>query len=165
MYTKLSVFDFDGTLVDTPLDTEESRQQWADYHKKDWPYLGWWGRNESLDMDVWDMPVIPDTIKDYKDESSNPNTMVVMLTGRLEKQRPYVMAIIKKYGLKFDRYLLKQGGRTIEDKLRQLNGILKQNPTIKEVEMWDDRDNHILSFQTWGDSLEDIDFKINHVNG
>jgi hypothetical protein len=166
MYTKLSVFDFDGTLVDTPVDTKENRQKWADYYdKEEWPYIGWWGRNETLDMDVWDMPLIDDVITDYKKEIGNPETMVIMLTGRLEKQRPYVEAIIDKYGLKFHKRLLKQGGNTINDKLRQLNEILSENPSIKQIEMWDDRDAHIPKFEDWGNNLEGIDFKINHVPG
>lgn len=165
MYTKLSVFDFDGTLVDTPVPSRENKDTWAKYHGKDWPYIGWWGRKESLDMDVWDMPVISSTIKDYKKEKSNKDNMVIMLTGRLEKQRKDVMPIINKYGLEFDEYLFKQAGSTTEDKIRQLNTIISKYPTISEVEMWDDRDEHIPVFKSWGQKLESsgITFKINHV--
>jgi hypothetical protein len=165
MYTKLSVFDFDGTLVDTPLPNDENKQMWADYHGKDWPYIGWWGRNETLDMDIWEMPLIPDTIKDYRTKKSNDETMVIMLTGRMSKQKPFVMRILEKYGLTFDKYLLKRGGNTITDKLSQLNQLLAENPSIKEIEMWDDRDSHIPQFEEWGESLDGVDFKINHVPG
>lgn len=167
MYTKLSVFDFDGTLVDTPVPSQENKDKWAEYHGKEWPFIGWWGRKESLDMDVWDMPLIPDTIRDYKKEKSNKDTMVIMLTGRLAKQKPDVMPIINKYGLEFDEYLFKRGGETSDDKIQQLNHILSKYPTITSVEMWDDRDEHIPKFEAWGNSLmsDGIEFKINHVPG
>lgn len=169
MYTKLSVFDFDGTLVDTPLPNDENKQMWADHHGKEWPYIGWWGRNETLDMDVWDMPLITDTIKDYLIEKDEKDTMTIMLTGRMTKQKDSVMAILNKYGLTFDEHLLKRGGNTITDKLSQLNNLLSKNPTIKSIEMWDDRDAHIPQFEEWGNKLiEDgiIDsYKMNHVPG
>ena len=41
--SKLSVFDFDGTLIDTPLPDYGK----AEYKKKtgeDWPFPGWWGQ-------------------------------------------------------------------------------------------------------------------------
>lgn len=167
MYSKLSVFDFDGTLVDTPIPSQENKNKWAEYHGKEWPFIGWWGRKESLDMDVWDMPLIPDTIRDYKKEKSDKDTMVIMLTGRLAKQKPNVMPIINKYGLEFDEYLFKRGGETSDDKIQQLNHILSKYPTITSVEMWDDRDEHIPVFEKWGKELESegVQFKINHVPG
>jgi hydroxymethylpyrimidine pyrophosphatase-like HAD family hydrolase len=166
MYTKLSVFDFDGTLIKSPEPTDKNKQMWADhYGKEEWPYIGWWGRGETLDMDVWDMSLIPDTIKAYREEMKNPNTMVIMLTGRLTKQGDLVRKILDKYGLKFDKYLFKRGGNTITDKLGQLNHILGTNTSIKEVVMWDDRDAHIPKFEEWGNNLDGIDFTIHHVPG
>ena len=59
--TKLYVFDFDATLIDTPL-PEEGREIWKEKHGFPFPsksadeveqnkkITGWWGRKESLDM-------------------------------------------------------------------------------------------------------------------
>lgn len=163
MYSKLSVFDFDATLIATPEPNEESKKQWADYHGKEWPFLGWWGRKESLDTDVWDMEPNPEVLESYKKEMSDPETMVVLLTGRLEKLRPEVEGILNKHGLTFDKVLLNKGKRTILDKVEQMNDILSDNPDINEVELWDDRESHIPKFEEWGDNLWGITFKINHI--
>lgn len=164
MYTKLKIFDFDGTLVNTPKPTELTKKQYAEhYGLEEYPFLGWWGRPESLDMGVWDMELIPETNHDYNKVKNDPNTLVVMLTGRTKKLKPQVMNIITNRGLKFHLYLFNRGGETSKDKMEQIEGLLKEYPTISDVEMWDDRDEHIPKFQSWGDKLKPIKFKINHI--
>jgi hypothetical protein len=91
---KLSIFDFDGTLILTPIGSPENKQTWADYYGKPWLYRGWWGREESLDTDVWDMPVVKEVFDDYQKEVKNPDTVMVLLTGRLVKQGDLVKQIV-----------------------------------------------------------------------
>lgn len=169
--TKLAVFDFDGTLVDTPLPVMVQKgkhnvatsPEWEEKTGKPWPHVGWWGRKESLDMDVFDMPTISSVISDYKREVSDPNTLTIMLTGRLKKLGSEVKAVLDAKGLSFDMYLYNNGGETSKNKIKQMNKILDEYPSITTVEMWDDRTGHISTFQSWGDSLEGKKFKINHV--
>ena len=164
MYTKLKIFDFDGTLIDTPKPTYFTKNEYAKYHGlEEWPFLGWYGRPETLDMSVWDMNTIPQTISDYNKVMGDPNTLTIMLTGRVKKLKPQVISILDKHGLKFDDYLFNKGGETSLDKMKQIEGLLKEYPTINDVEMWDDRDEHIPTFQKWGKTLKPIKFKINHV--
>ena len=76
MYTKLDVFDFDSTLVNTPMGDNDNKQKWADYYDVEkWPFLSWWTRKESLDMDVFEFPVNPEIIKAYKKSKDNPDTL------------------------------------------------------------------------------------------
>lgn len=167
-YEKLAVFDFDGTIVNTPL-PEFGKPKWQEKTGTPWPHKGWWGRAESLDMNVFDMPTIPSVISAVKGEFAKDNTMVVMLTGRRPNLAKEVKAILDSKGLRFDAYLYNYGNETSANKREQMDKILSDHPSIVEVEMWDDRTGHIGIFQAWGDALVESgrlkSFKINHVIG
>jgi 8-oxo-dGTP pyrophosphatase MutT (NUDIX family) len=163
--TKLSVFDFDSTLVNTPL-PETGKQEWEQKTGTAWPG-GWWGVEESLDTDVFDMTTNPEVISDYRREFSNPKNLVVMMTGRTGKLSNQVEKILSMNGLKFHDYLYNDGGETSADKIYKMEMILRYNPEIREIEMWDDRDSHIPTFQRWGENMISKgyldNFNINHV--
>jgi FMN phosphatase YigB (HAD superfamily) len=164
--TKLAVFDFDGTLVDTPL-PDTGRQQYREKTGKEWPHKGWWGREESLDTTIFDMPSNPSVIADYQKEKADPNTAVIMLTGRMTKLADKVKDILDSKGLTFDGYYYNRGGSTDVEKIKTLNEILEKIPSIEVVEAWDDRLEHIPTFEQWGKSKVEEgrlkDFKINVV--
>jgi len=149
-FTKLTIWDFDGTLVDTPL-PEEGKKTYKEKTGKDWPHAGWWGQPMSLDMQVFEMPTITNVINDYKKEIQNSDTMIVMVTGRMVKLTDLVKEILNRHGLKFHEYHFNRGGSTESAKKKTFDQILSQHPSIKEVELWDDREEHIPIFQAWGD--------------
>jgi hypothetical protein len=153
---KISVFDFDSTLVDTPIGSPENKKMWADYHGKPWPYLGWWGRDESLDTDVWPMNPIKEVYDAYKREIKNPETVVAMLTGRLQKQEVPVKKILDSIGYKFDHYLFNTRGGTLQNKINHLNNLLSKYPDVRSVELWDDRLEHFEYFEAWGENLQEL---------
>jgi len=167
MYTKLSVFDFDSTLVNTPMESDENKQKWADYYGVEkWPYLSWWTRKETLDLNVFDISVNPEIIKAYKKELMDPDTMVIMLTGRVDTLEESVRLVLAKYGLTFDGYFFKEGGLTEHSKMQHMVDILDKYPTIESIEMWDDRVEHVPKFERWGRYIEHTDkvkFKLNKV--
>ena len=164
--TKLSVFDFDGTLVNTPL-PEQGREVYKAKTGKEWPHKGWWGREESMDMNIFDIKPNRSVVKDYKKQRNDIHTATIMLTGRMEKLGNKVKEILDANNLKFDGYFFNKGGSTDVEKLKTLDNILAQNPNITYVEMWDDRLTHIPIFQEWGDKKMEEgrlkDFKINVV--
>ena len=164
--TKLSVFDFDGTLVDTGM-PDTHKIIYKEKTGQDWPYKGWWGRPESLDMDVFDFKAIPEVKSAYTIERQRPNTMVISLTGRRPKLSKEVEAILNANGYVFDKYLYSYGKDTLSNKIEQLNNLLSETPNIVDVELFDDRAEHISTFQSWGQSLVDSgrlnNFKINHI--
>ena len=166
--TKLKIYDFDGTLVNTPLPDEENKAIWKEKTGKDW-VGGWFSNPDSLNMDVFDMSTIPSVISDYKREYSDSNSLVVMLTGRIPSVAKYVKDILSAKGLKFDDYLFNDGGATEDNKIKHMEMTLKYNPNIREVEMWDDRTPHISIFEAWGQEMIDkgyLDsFKVNHIPG
>lgn len=154
--TKLSCFDFDGTLVYTPIGSPENKQKWADYYGKEYPYVGWWGRDESMDTNVWDMPVIGEVFNDYRKVVDNPENVVVLLTGRLQKQENIVRQIVNDRGYRFDHYLFNNGGGTLNNKIQHLMNLLDKYPSIRDVELWDDRLEHFKDFEEWGRRLQEM---------
>jgi len=165
---KLDVFDFDGTLVNTPLPDDANKSIWKAATGKEWEG-GWFSNPDSLNFKVFEMPTIPSVISDYKKSSSDPSALTIMLTGRIPSVGKYVKAILDDKSLKFDDYLFNDGGATEDNKIKHMEMILKYNPNIREVTLWDDRTPHIPIFQAWGDDMVEqgyLDsFKVNHIPG
>jgi hypothetical protein len=165
-FTKLSIMDFDGTLISTPLpDTGK-----IEYEKKTgnpWPHKGWWGQLDSLDMKIFDMPSIPSVVADYHIEKADANTALILVTGRMVKLGGAVKKILDAKGLTFDEYHYNTGGATDIVKVKTFNELLIKYPTVEFVEIWEDRINHVQIFEQWGKeqclSGRLKDFKVNVV--
>jgi hypothetical protein len=160
-YTRIAIFDFDGTLVDTPT-PNTGVKEYKEITGQEWPHKGWWGRAESLDMTIFDMPVIPEAIRGYNEQRSIEDTLMVMMTGRIKKLAPEVEKILNYYNLVFDEYLYNTGGPTLSTKLNYLDLLIDKNPTTKYVHMYEDRNEHIGPFKAWG-STKEIEFKITEI--
>lgn len=160
--TRICVLDFDGTLINTPI-PEKGYVQYKEKTGQDWPHKGWWGRVESLDTAIFDMPVMSSVISEYKKESKNPNTLMVMMTGRLPKLSDAVKKILDSHGLKFDIYEFNNGGSTLHSKITSLNKLIEEYSNVKSIALWDDRDEHIPAFNAWGAAQDGIDYHMTHV--
>ena len=129
--------------------------------------MGWWSRPETLDLEIFDIPVIDSVIADYEQEIEKPDTMVIMLTGRIQKLSKSVEAILEAKKLKFDRHYYNTGGSTLDNKIRTIEYLLSKYPTITDIHLFDDRDEHIPTFEKFGEDLikakKLINFKITHV--
>ena len=161
---RIAVFDFDGTLVDSPI-PEIGKEVYKAKTGEDWPHKGWWGRPETLDMDIFDIPVIDHVIADYEIEKAKDDTMVIMLTGRMPKLASQVEKILAAKGLEFHGYFYNTGGATLDFKIGILQTFVERFPNLTSLVMWDDRLEHIPSFQKWGNALQDIEFDITIVEG
>lgn len=159
--TKISIFDFDGTLMDTP-HPEEGKKEWEEFTGKKYPHIGWWGKPESLDDAVFDIQPIESTVSDYKKEMSNPDTMVIMLTGRLPHQSEQIEELLALHNINFDEYHYKSNGDTLSSKINTIKSLLHRYPNVTEIEMWEDREPHALSFEQWGKD-NDINLNVNLV--
>lgn len=146
---KLSVFDFAQTTVNTPT-PEVGKDEFKSKTGKDWPHRGWWGREETLDMDIFDIKANPDVIVDYKKEMDDKTSLVVLLTGRLTKLSAQVKKITDSLGLIFDEYHFNYGGSTDIVKTKTLSRLLQKYTDVEEVELWDDRQSHVAIFEAWG---------------
>ena len=164
--TKLAIFDFDGTLINTPL-PDEGKNLYQEKTGKKWPHKGWWSKPESLDLDVFEMPTVDEVIVDYILEAASKDTIIVMLTGRMQNLSDEVKKILDAHGLVFHEYHFNKGGSTEYAKMKTMDELLKKYPEVKQIKMWDDRDEHIPVFKEWGEekvSSGRLDkFKIKHV--
>ena len=80
---------------------------------------------------------------------------MVLLTGRLQKQADLVKRITDSIGYKFDHYLFNNKGGTLQNKINHLNNLLMMYPTVRQIELWDDRLEHFEEFESWGKSLKE----------
>lgn len=134
---RLAVFDFDGTLMNSP-EKEIGISQWEKVKGQPYPYKGWWGRRESLDTDVFDIKPFSQVLSQLEKERATPDTQVIILTSRMEKLRPEVEKILNMNNIVVDDIILKRGN---EDKGDILLNIQKYNPDLMEIVVYDDYTN------------------------
>ena len=147
--TKISIFDFDGTLMRTP-HPEDGKKEWENFYNKDYPHIGWWSKPESLDDAVFNIEPIESTVTDYLKEMGDPNTLVIMLTGRLPHHHDQVIELLMTHNIVFDEYHYKETGDTLGSKLHTIISLLNKYPNVSSIEMWEDREPHATSFEEWG---------------
>ena len=91
---RLAVYDFDGTLIDSP-EPEVGKKQWEEKMGQPYPHVGWWGRRESLDTDVFDIKPFPNILAKLQANMADPSTTTIILTSRMEKLRPQLENILR----------------------------------------------------------------------
>ena len=161
LINKISIFDFDGTLMKTP-HPEEGKKQWEEFTGKEYPHIGWWSKPESLDDAVFDIQPIENTVTDYLREKSNPDTLVIMLTGRIPHQAEQIEELLLLHNISFDEYHYKGNGDTLSSKINTIKSLLNRFPNVKEIEMWEDREPHAIEFKQWGKE-NGVNLKVNLV--
>ena len=131
---RLSVFDLDATILDTPT-PEEGKKIWEKYYKKPFSYKGWWSKPESLDTEVFDIKPFPAVLAQLNKEKATPDTAVIILTSRVERLRPQVENVLKLNNISVDDVLLKNSN---EDKGDIILKISVYNPDLREIVVYDD---------------------------
>ena len=107
-YKRLISFDFDDTMCHTPK-PEEGKIIWKEKTGTEWPYGGWWGKAESINPEVFDIPVNPWVYKKYLEAVSDPDNYVILATGRLKKvpnMLNHVETILNKHNISFDETII-----------------------------------------------------------
>jgi hypothetical protein len=143
--TVAEIFDFDGTTMDT-LYPEIGKPIYKEKTGNDWAFTGWWGRADSLDMDVFDFKPIPEVKADYDKVANNEDSVKVLLTGRRPNLANHVKAVLDANDYKFDHYLFNYGNDTLTNKIEQINNLLVTYPNIRSINFWDDRKEHAPEF-------------------
>ena len=156
MITTLSFYDFDGTLIDTPM-PDSGKQEWKNKTGEDYPHVGWWGRPESLSLEVFDIQPYPSILNQLRSDTTKSDTYTVMLTSRLKKLQPYLEEILNKHNIVFDDLSLKQGGGEKDDRIRE---YLTRFPDVTTINVYDDRDKEMEVFSKMKDELGDL-YQIN----
>jgi FMN phosphatase YigB (HAD superfamily) len=145
---KLYIFDFDGTLFHTPTD-DIGKDIWFDKTGREWHHIGWWSKVETLDDNIFDIPLNRDVYNEYL-KIDRKDSKVFLATGRLNKV-PGMMDSVKnlchREGLEFDGLYLSNGD-TFKFKSNLFEKLIeKYNPDI--LTMYDDRESHIELFKEW----------------
>lgn len=146
MKTILNIFDFDGTLINTQT-PETGKIIWEEKTGNQWPHVGWWGRKESLDKAIFEQPIIENVIIEYNRLVNDEEALTIMLTGRRSKLSNEVEAILNDKGLIFDEYRYNYGGDTLSNKVEQIGDLMKHNKSVTEINLFEDRGEHIVTFK------------------
>ncbi len=149
-YNKLVVFDFDGTLFNTP-DPEEGKKIWKNVTGEDWRHAGWWSRAESLDTDIFYIPMNMWVYRKYLSAKSDDKNYVMLATGRLdgkENMHQSVSKILDMNNLEFDEVRLCWGGGTFAFKTRLIGARIRELG-VSEVVIYDDRPEQLKQFKGW----------------
>ena len=110
MYKKISVFDFDGCLFDTPI-PDEGKKIWKKKKGVEYPHVGWWGRKESLDIHTFNIKPYPLVLNQINDDINNSVIFTVLITSRIEHLRYEIESILSSFKIIPDKILLKQAGK------------------------------------------------------
>lgn len=161
---RLAIYDFDGTLIDSP-EPEAGKPQWEKVKGQPYPHVGWWGRAESLDTDVFDIKPFPSILAKLQADMADPDTSTIILTSRMEKLRPQLENIMQLNGITVDDLITKTGR---EDKGDVILRISNYNQDLQEIVVYDDfagkRENKIAEYTKIKDELpENIQYHIFYV--
>ena len=152
--SRLVIYDFDGTIFKSP-DRKAGEDISLQLTGKKLPFPGWWGRKESLLP-----PIVPEkpgkewyiehSIAAYREDIKDDDTEVILMTGRIFKNRKRVIEICQNADILFhDHYFSGQPGHkgknTLEIKSNFiLNDLMHEN--LKILEIWEDRPEHVEGF-------------------
>jgi len=131
---RLAIFDFDGTLINSP-EKEIGIPRWERIKGQKYPYKGWWGRKESLDTEVFDIKPFPNILAQLNKERATPDTSVIILSSRMEKLRPEVEKILDMNGIVVDDVILRRGNENKGDVILKIENY---NQDLKEIVVYDD---------------------------
>lgn len=149
-HKRLVCFDFDDTLFNTPK-PEEGKPLFLEKTGNIWPHRGWWGKSETLDLDIFDIPLnewVHDKFLEFSEKSEN---FVILATGRLKKvdgMKENIDRIFKKNEIKFDEVHLNWGGDTLHFKMKLFEQKI-ESLGVEEFIMFDDRQEHLPHFIEW----------------
>lgn len=157
MIKRLAAFDFDATLINSP-EKELGKQMWSQAMGQQYPHQGWWGRPESLDLNVFDIKPFPSVLNQLNKELSTPDTYVIILTSRLDKLRPQVEAVLNANNIHVHKVDMKRSEKT---KGQKILDYINKYPSLTEINVYDDRDSDIQSYESIRVMIPDtIEFNI-----
>lgn len=141
-FTKLAIFDFDGTLFRSPPPPEDADEPES-----------WWSSPESLGAEtVGERPGPemwhPETVRALRDAIADPDAYVVVMTGRHRSLRHRLGDILDGAGLHPDELITNpEIGNTSGYKRDEMRYLLRQFPNVREVEFWEDREEDLKGYR------------------
>ena len=161
---ELLVYDFDGTLADTPTPIT-GKEMYKRKTGREWPHNGWWGRKESLEppLEVYPGPAF----SSYLENRLRSDCVRIMMTGRVHKLSARVTECLRALGITetcFHELVFKKGNsNTFEYKCDELRRMMRVYRPRK-VRIWEDRVRHAEGFREFGKrEFSEVEFEINLV--
>jgi hypothetical protein len=149
MKERIIVYDFDTTLIYTA-EPIEGRKKWLEVKGENFPHpTGWFGKSESLNLDVFYPTLNEWTYKHYLEDIKDENNYVCLCTGRLQKMKSEVINILNFHDLKFNDVYCNTGGETFNFKIKLFEKLISENKNVKEFKLYDDRHEHLIKFVDW----------------
>lgn len=136
---KIAAYDFDGTLINSPLETY-GKNEWQKQTGNPFPHIGWWGKKESLDTDIFNITPIIKVLNNYITDYNDPNTYTLILTNRIRKIEDAVINVLNNNNIPFNELNTKTGNW---NKGQRLVNLLKRFPDVKTIDFYDDDMRHI----------------------
>ena len=155
---KLIIFDFDDTLFFTPNKTDENLEKINQNRQN--KITGWWGRPESLDMKLFDIPINQSMCNVYNE---NITARKILVTGRIKRCSNMVKQILDKNELYLDKLYFCDHRKTVDFKM----DIFEKEIGFmgyEDVEIYDDRKEHIEDFINLVDRLNEQGASISFFN-
>ena len=157
---KVVFYDFDATIMDSPM-PDPGKDIWAAKKGIPYPHKGWWGRDESLDLSVFDIKPHEEIYKKYKVDVANPETRVVLLTNRIFKNSDAIKLVLAKNEIFFDAYSFKKDHKGKGDRIWDF--LKGQFQSYQSFEFYDDDDKHHISTRDVFLDEPDYKYRLYHV--
>jgi hypothetical protein len=151
-YKKLISFDFDKTLFFTP-EPELGKDIFLEKTGKVWPHKGWWGKPETLDLEIFEIPKNDWVYNHFLESTEDDENYIILATGRLKKVEGMVdnvNKILNKNSIEFDEVHLNWGGDTLKFKIKLFEQKIEALG-VEEFIMFDDRELHLIEFEEWAE--------------
>jgi hypothetical protein len=151
----LAFFDMDGCLFDTP-HPENGKHIWSNYYRKPYPHIGWWGRLESMDLNVFTIKPRPHVYEMWK-ELYEKGFETRVLTSRMPKFESIIQTILCDNDINMEEVLTSKGSLTKGQRILQIvNDAIAQGFVVKEVQFFDDRMKEIVTVEALETVLDEV---------
>jgi hypothetical protein len=131
---KIVFFDFDGTLSDSPT-PDDGKVYYEKIKGTPYPHIGWWGKPESLDDEIFDIKYNVDVYNFYKKLKTEKDTLLYLLTNRIDKLSNEIELLLNKWGVELDGLSYKNDKRT---KSERIANIISEYENVDEIIVLDD---------------------------
>ena len=148
LITQLFLFDFDGTLVNTP-GPGEGPGLYEKVTGSAWPHSKWTVYGESLVHPMSTLCSPGPALFQFFSHQSRSQSLTVVLMCRLESISASVREVLSNFGVHPDILLCKEDNsplHTPEYKAVQLRRLLERCPKIQYVKIWNDLAENIACF-------------------
>jgi len=147
IFEEIHVYDFDGTLFQTP--------DPLDYKKtfgKKFVNSNWWENPISLSPP---MKIIPnqEIIDEFHKSIKNPLCLSIVMTGRMEHLRPQIQTILNQHNIRPNELILSDRMNVLEFKTEKLKEFINKHPHIRKIQMFDDDIKKSCAYEKLGEQL------------